>query len=330
MKVGLTYNLRKDYQSLSGEPEDLYAEFDSEETIEALKTTIQELGHEVVLIGDARGLIPFLSPSEIDLVFNIAEGMEGRSREAQIPAMLETFRIPYVFSDPLTLALCLDKGMTKRVMKTEGIPTPEFLVVEETSDLNGSLPFPLFIKPAYEGTAKGIDVSSRVRDFESLLKGVSRLLSIYRQPVLVERYLPGDEFTVGIIGTGKKARILGMMKVVVKDESQEDIYTQIAKEECETRVLYLPCDTTPDHLRERIETISLKAYRVLGCRDAGRVDIRCDELGNPHFLEINPLAGLHPTHSDLCIIASQAGITYRELIGAIIDSALDRYPMKGR
>lgn len=330
MKIGLTYNLRKDYRSFSGEPQDLYAEFDSEETIEAIKNALEELGHRVILIGDAKGLPPFLTSSEIDLVFNIAEGFEGRSREAQIPAILEAFRIPYVFSDPLTLALCLDKIMTKRVLMTEGIPTPDFMAVEEISDLNGSLPFPLFVKPAYEGTAKGIDPSCLVRDPESLSKVVSRLLSLYRQPVIVERYLPGDEYTVGILGTGKKARVLGITKVVVHDQSQGNIYTQLAKEECEVRVSYLSCEGMPQKLREQIEAISLKAYRTVGCRDAGRVDIRCNEKGVPHLLEVNPLAGLHPTHSDLCIIATQAGMKYTELIGTILDSALDRYPFMGR
>jgi D-alanine-D-alanine ligase len=200
------------------------------------------------------------------------------------------------------------------------------MAVEEISDLNGCMPFPLFVKPSHEGTAKGIDPSCLVRDLPSLHQVVKRILYMYKQPVLVERYLPGDEYTVGIVGTGKKARVLGITKVVVHDKSQANIYTQVAKEECERRVSYIPCGDIPYDLREKIEKISLKAYRVVGCRDAGRVDIRCDETGEPNFLEINPLAGLHPTHSDLCIIATQAGINYRELIGIILDSALDRYP----
>ncbi|MEW6614613.1 MAG: ATP-grasp domain-containing protein [Thermodesulfobacteriota bacterium] len=329
MKIALTFNLRKSYELDASEPPDRYVEFDSEETIEAIKTTLESLGHDVVLIGDIKSLLHFLPTFELDMVFNIAEGMEGRSREAQIPAILEAFHVPYTFSDPLTLALSLHKGMTKAIIKSEGIPTPDSYLVEEIAEVNGNLPFPLFIKPAYEGTAKGIDSRCLVKDFDSLHREASRLLSLYRQPVLVERYLPGKEYTVGILGTGRNARVLGMMQVVVRDKNQRNIYTRIAKEECENRVTYVPGEMTRVEIRQQIETISLKAYQTLGCRDAGRVDIRCDEFGNPCFLEINPLAGLHPTHSDLCIIASQVGMSYTELIEAILASAVDRYSSRG-
>jgi len=325
MRIGLTFNLRKSYEPQASDPPDRYVEFDSEETIEAIRATLECLGHDVALIGDVKSLLSFLPTSEPGMVFNIAEGMEGRSREAQIPAILEAFCIPYTFSDPLTLALSLHKGMTKVVIKSEGIPTPDFYLVEEIAEVNGNLPFPLFIKPAYEGTAKGVDTRCLVKDVDSLHREVSRLLSLYCQPVLVERYLPGEEYTVGILGTGRNARVLGMMQVIVRDKNQGNIYTQIAKEECEDRVAYIPGEMTPVEIRQQIETISLKAYQILGCRDAGRVDIRCDEFGNPYFLEINPLAGLHPTHSDLCIIANQVGMSYTELIEAILASAVNRY-----
>ncbi|MFH1623879.1 MAG: ATP-grasp domain-containing protein [Pseudomonadota bacterium] len=329
MRIGLTFNLRKSYKLQAGDPPDRYVEFDSEETIEAIRTALEGLGHDVALIGDVTSLLPFLPTSELDLVFNIAEGVEGRSREAQMPAILEAFCIPYTFSDPLTLALSLDKGMTKRVMQTEGIPTPDFYLVEEAARVNGDLPFPLFVKPAYEGTAKGVSPKCLIKDFDSLHREVSRLLSLYRQPVLVERYLPGEEYTVGILGTGRKARVLGMMQVVVHDKSQGNMYTQLAKEEYENRVTYIPGEMIPVKIRQQIEAVSLKAYQVLGCRDAGRVDIRCDEFGHPNFLEINPLAGLHPTRADLCIIANQVGMNYRELIEEILASALDRYSSRG-
>lgn len=326
MKIGLTYNLKKDQVLKPGEPEDMYAEFDSEETIEALTEVLESLGHEVFLIGGAREVIPFLSQNRVNVVFNIAEGLNSRSREAQVPAILEALNVPYTFSDPLTLVLTLDKAMTKRILMAEGIPTPDFIEVRGLHELEkNSFRYPLFIKPVHEGTAKGISADSIIDGFEKLTNGVSRLLSLYKQPVLVERYLSGGEYTVAVLGNGRGARVLGMMGIVVKDPEQKSIYSQKAKEQYQHMVTYIPGSKIGVVLRKDMEEISLKAYHLLGCHDAARIDLRCDEIGRPHFLEINPLPGLHPIHSDLPIIARQVGMSYRELISTILEAAIKRY-----
>lgn len=326
MKIGLTYNLKKDHVLKPGQPEDIYAEFDSEETIEALTGVLESLGHEVFPIGGAREVFPFLSQNRVNMVFNIAEGLNSRSREAQVPAILEALNIPYTFSDPLTLALTLDKAMTKRVLIAEGIPTPDFIEVSGLHELReNNFRSPLFIKPVHEGTAKGICADSIIDGFEKLKNGVNRLLSLYKQPVLVEQYLSGNEYTVAVLGNGSGARVLGMMGIVVKDPEQKSIYTQKAKEQYQNMVTYIPGSKIDTALKKDMEEISLKAYHLLGCRDAARIDFRCDEMGQPHFLEINPLPGLHPIHSDLPIIARQVGMSYRELISTVLAAAMERY-----
>jgi len=322
MVVGLTYDLRSDYLK-EGFSEEETAEFDRESTVEAIESTIHQLGYSTVRIGHVRTLVGKLAQGERwDLVFNICEGMHGIGREAQVPALLDAYKIPYVFSDPLVLALTLHKGMTKHVVRDCGVPTPDFAVVSEKADIAlVNLPYPLFVKPLGEGTGKGIDSKNKVNNPAELEKVCQELLPRFEQGLIIETYLPGREFTVGIVGTGEKARSVGVMEVILNTEAEANAYSYVNKEECEERVVYRILN---NELAERCAQVSLKAWRALNCRDGGRVDLRLDSSGNPGFMEVNPLAGLHPVHSDLPIICNLQGIPYLDLMRWIMDSALER------
>jgi D-alanine-D-alanine ligase len=328
MHIGLTYDLRAEYLAL-GYGEEETAEFDRQDTIDLLAAAIEADGHMVDRVGSARSLIQRLGQGDRwDLVFNVCEGLKGLGREAQVPAILDVYDIPYTFADPLTAALTLHKEWTKQVVRAAGIPTPDSMLIETEAELpilrSGiALPFPLMAKPVAEGTGKGVSPDSVARDVDQLTGVAGRLLARYRQPVLIERFLPGREFTVGLLGTGAGARALGTLEIVLQDSAERDVYSYLNKEECESRVAY-PYVPATDPVVARAEQIALDAWRVLGCRDAGRVDLRCDEAGQPMFIEVNPLAGLHPEHSDLPMLAAAVGMRYEDLIHAIIASAARR------
>ncbi|MCB1182693.1 D-alanine--D-alanine ligase [bacterium] len=324
MNVGLTYDLRDDYLAMGYSDEET-AEFDRISTIDAIAGAIAACGHHVDRIGHARALIRRLAAGDRwDLVFNIAEGLRGVAREAQVPAILEVYGIPCVFSDPLVSALTLHKGMTKRVLRDAGLPTPVFLEVTRLADLDGlDLPYPLFAKPLAEGTGKGIDGRSVIDDPVRLRECCADLLARFRQPVLVETYLPGREFTVGIVGTGERAEVVGTLEIILLEGAEGGAYSYVNKEYCEELVEYRHV-TRDDPAVVAAESLSLAAWRVLGCRDGGRLDLRADATGAPQIMEINPLAGLHPEHSDLPMIATAVGMPYVELIRRILDSAAER------
>jgi D-alanine-D-alanine ligase len=322
MRVGITYDLREDYLA-EGYGEEETAEFDKLDTIEAIEQTLHDLSYETDRIGHFMNLAKRLVAGDSwDMVFNIAEGLRGFGREAQVPALLDAYDIPYTFSDPLVLSLTLHKGMTKRVIRDLGIPTPDFTVVESESDIEMiDLSFPLFAKPVAEGTGKGITAASKIGTRSELRSVCQRLLANYRQPVLVERFLPGREFTVGIVGTGKDAVAVGAMEVILKYGAEHNAYSYWNKENWRGRVQY---HLVTDTIGEKAKGVALAAWRGLGCRDAGRVDLRADAEGTPNFLEVNPLAGLCPGHSDLPILCALAGMTYLQLIEKIMHSALKR------
>ena len=325
MKIGLTYDLRSEYIAL-GYSELETAEFDRDDTIDAIESTLQELGYETERIGHARQLAKALSEGRRwDLVFNIAEGLHGIGREAQVPALLDLYEIPYTFSDPLVMSLTLHKGMTKRVLRDAGVPTCDFLVAENEADAAAvNFAPPYFIKPVAEGTGKGITPASIVPGRELLPGAVRRLLDAFKQPVLVESYLPGREFTVGIVGTGSQARALGSIEVVLLRNAETGVYSYVNKEKCEELVEYRLVLPAEDPVVKEAEEIALDAWRILGCRDGGRIDLRCDAAGRPQFIEVNPLAGIHPAHSDLPIICNKKGIPYKDLIAEIVRSAAAR------
>ncbi len=324
MRFGVTYDLRADYLALGMSEEDS-AEFDSEVTIAGLCEALSGLGHEPIRIGHLKALNARLVAGERwDAVFNICEGLRGFAREAQVPALLEAYDIPYVFSDPLTLSVALDKSWCKRIVRDQGVPTADFALVEHLSDVNDlSLAFPVFAKPVAEGSGKGVDERSRANNLGELKATVQELLTRFRQPVLVEHYLSGREFTVGITGTGGEAEILGIMEIGATEKAIAHGYGYENKEHWEDKVvLKLAHDSEAIQAGE----VALAAWRALRCRDGGRVDIRSDGAGRPHFIEVNPLAGLNPQHSDLCFLARFQGLSYQQLIGRIVDSFLARHP----
>lgn len=322
LNVGLTYDLRSDYLK-QGFTNEETAEFDSEVTIDAIDTTLKKLGFGTQRIGNVFSLVDCLGRGERwDLVFNICEGLYGIGREAQVPAILDAYRIPYVFSDPLVLALTLHKGQTKRVIRDCGIPTADFVVVESIADIEKvNLPYPLFAKPVAEGTGKGIDGQSKISGNKELAEICKGLLQKFNQPVLVETYLPGREFTVGIVGTGLEARSVGVMEILISPKAREQTYSFHTKENWKGIVDYSM--VAGDTERKCVDT-ALKAWLCLGCRDAGRVDLKMDASGIPNFIEVNPLAGINPEHSDLPMLTAKNGLDFTSLIKLIMDSALQR------
>ena len=324
LRFGVTYDLRSDYLA-QGYSEEETAEFDAEITIASVCDALAGLGHVPYRIGGIRPLAKALSDgARWDAVFNICEGLKGVAREAQVPALLEGFDIPYVFSDPLTLALTLDKALCKRVVRDAGVPTAPFAVIEREADIAAvALPFPLFLKPLSEGSGKGVDDRSMVRDQAALASVARDLLEKFRQPVLVEEFLPGREFTIGITGTGDDAAVLGVSEIVPGANFVGHGYGLQNKEDWEDKLTVVPAD---DAAARAAGHVALAAWRVLRCRDGGRADVRLDRAGNPCFIEVNPLAGIRPGYSDLCFIADFAGLSYQQLIGKFLVSFLARHP----
>ena len=320
--IGLTYDLRDDYLK-EGYGLEETAEFDLSDTIEAIEKVIIDNGFQADRIGNIKVLTRRLAKgNRWDLVFNIAEGVHGYGREAQVPAILEAFDIPYTFSDPLGNAVTLHKGMTKQILRDLGIPTPDFAIVKCNEDIETvNLSFPLFAKPVAEGTGKGITALSKITNRKNLQKICKELLKTFRQPVLVEAYLPGREFTVGILGTGKDARALGTLEVILKPNAEKNAYSYENKEHYDKLVDYALVN---DEEAQQAMEISLMAWRGLDLKDAGRIDLRSNIHGVPHFMEVNSLAGLNPIRSDLPILCSKIGMSYHKLISAIIKSALKR------
>jgi D-alanine-D-alanine ligase len=322
MRVGLTYDLRSDYLKEGYSLEET-AEFDKEDTIDWLARAIASHGHDIDRIGNVRALVARLAKSDRwDLVFNIAEGMHGISREAQVPALLEAYAIPCTFSDASVLTLCLHKGYTKAVLQAAGVATAPFTVVERESDAdNIKIPCPLFVKPVAEGTGKGVTPESIVRRPEDVRKTIVSLLKKHSQPVLVEPYLDGREFTVGLLGTGPTARTVAAMEIHLGEKAEPGLYSLSNKENYEDRVTYT---IATDDLGREAERVALAAWRALGCRDGGRADLRAGSDGKVYFLEVNPLAGINAQTSDLPIMWRMLGRKYEDLIGIILDEAMTR------
>ena len=331
--VGLCYDLKEDYLK-SGFSAAEVMEFDDEETIVGLENALLSLGHKVERIGNGRELARRLASGDRwDLIFNIAEGLFGRSREAQVPAVCELFAQPYTFSDPLTCALTLDKALTKRVVRDRGLPTAPFEVVSTLEEAAAvSLPMPVFLKPVAEGSSKGVTRRSLVKERSELVAVCRELLEQFHQPILVETFLPGREVTVGIIGNGITARVLGVTEILFTDKAEIAALATLEKEKekekkkqgNEDRVFCRPV-TDEEPLAAQARQLALLAYHALSCRDVARLDLRCDAAGVLYFLEINPLPGLNPVFSTLPITAELAGLSYVKLIDEIVESAWQRY-----
>jgi D-alanine-D-alanine ligase len=331
MRIGITYDLRSDPPagtSPANLPDDFQEEFDSPATVEAVADVLRGLGHDVVLLGDGRELLEGLLGDPPEFVFNFAEGQGvGRSREARVPAVLEMLGIPYSGSDPLTLAVTLDKDCAKRLVSTAGVPVPAGLVLAPDEDCEGALahvglPFPVIVKPAWEGSSKGIRSTSLVDRPDELPAVVEGLRHDHLQPVLIEEYVTGDELTVGVLGNDPP-EILGIMRVLPRQATERFVYSLEVKRDYLRQVRYECPAPLSAAATEAVRRAALAAYRVLGCRDVSRVDFRL--RGDvPYFLEVNPLPGLNPESGDLVIMSRLVGWTYPQLIARILQAALAR------
>lgn len=340
MRIGLTFNARPAHADqvvergsagpLALPGDDALEEFDSLETISAMAEAARSLGHEVELLGYGEQLLRrLLDGPPPDLVWNIAEGHgAGRSREARVPAVLEMLDIPYTGSDPLTLAATLDKDCAKRLVAAAGIATPAWQLVEPDDDAADAwrslaeLSYPVFVKPAFEGSSKGILSTCILHDAQQLHEALAQLWEAYRQPVLVEEFIDGDELTVGLVGNPPE--VLGIMRVVPKEPSDEPfVYSLEVKRDYLRRARYeCPAPLAAGDTRA-VEQAALVCWRALGCRDLARIDFRL-RRGVPYFLEANPLPGLSPVSGDMCILAGLMGVEYPELIGRILQAAAER------
>ncbi len=312
---------------------DMYAEWDTPETINAVARSLS-LFHNVTLVEADESAYEKLRDGKFDIAFNIAEGMNGVSREAQLPAMLEFLGIPYTGSDPLTLAICLDKARTKEILSHHGIPTARFVVARSYEEAaKASLRYPLFVKPLHEGSSKGIYNSSYVSAPESLRQEVERILENYEQPALVEEYLPGREFTVALLGNGSELQVFPPVELNFGSLPSEalPIYSYEAKWLWDTRdspIEVFKCPAPIDaSLASKIENVCRRTFEVLKCRDWSRIDVRLDAAGEPNILEINPLPGILPDpeeHSCFPMASRAVGLDYDKMINAVLNAALKR------
>lgn len=324
--AGLAYNLKKGIVSSA---EDIEAEYDSYDTIEAIKEAFTAAGIKVELLEADANFIDRLKSTKVDIVFNIAEGISGRGREAQVPAILSFLGIPFSGSDETTLCLALDKALTKRYLSTYNIRTPAYQLVK-TPDfkLDSALKFPLIIKPDSEGSSKGISDLAIVDNEEQLYGIISKNFSLYGQPMLVEEYVKGREFTVGILGNGNDMRVFEPMEICYLHKERENtIYSYNVKKNYKKYVEYRCPPLLDENTTRRMKEIAAEVYTALDCRDFSRVDFRLSEDGEIHFIEINPLPGLAPGYSDYPMLAEFCGMDYRTLVLSVLNSALKRYGM---
>jgi D-alanine-D-alanine ligase len=348
MQVALLANLKKNAPSWAGMSPDRWDDLDSVETIESILKALEAGGHEATFLEGDSSLVAALPKLKPDICFNICEGHFGDGREAQVPALLEMLRIPYTGSQVLALALALDKPMTKRVLAYHGLPTPAFQVFERVNEpLDPDLKFPLFVKPSREGTGMGVSADSVVRDETQLRAQLQQQLAKYSQPILAEGYVEGREVTVGIVGNLRSpvawrvpededaSRILkGLhffppleVDMAAYPPEEAGIYTSRIKVELAHDFRYLCPAPLDGETVEELQWLAAAVFRVTGCLDVARVDFRLQESeGNkPYILEVNPLPGLNPGYSDLCVEANAYGWSYEQLINEILNLAAERY-----
>lgn len=322
MKVGLTFDLRSWYLDQGYSMEDT-AEFDKQATIDALDGALKKMGFETEQVGNSFQLIEALTAGKRwDLVFNIVEGLYGDGRESVVPAILDQYQIPYVFSGPVILGISLNKYFTRLIVSAAGVPVSPGMLINSKEDIaKCRLEYPLFIKPVSEGTGKGITEKNILKSPAELKEMAEWLLIRFNQPALVEEYLPGREFTVGVIGSGDDTIAIGGMEIECRDNLP---YSVEFKENYQEFCKYLPM---PSELWEECKTVAVNVWKALGGVDAGRVDVKADRNGRMCFMEVNPLAGLHPIDSDLPILSRLTGIDYQSLMEMIMNSALKRHKL---
>jgi D-alanine-D-alanine ligase len=348
VKIGIAYSLAPPKSEVVDGPDDRFEEFDRPETVDAIAAVIRDDGHDVTLLGDGREFLNKMLADPPDFVFNIAEGSGvSRNREARVPAVCEMLGVPYSGSDPLTLAAALDKEVARTLLDQE-VARPEGMMLYEGGPgsleshidllaiafgpggpLSGDLlPFPMIFKPAFEGSSKGIRGRCVATTRSEALAIYRRLLNDYRQPVMVERFIDGDEVTVGIVGNAEKGKAYrhdfnGMMRIVPRDASEPFVYSLEVKRDWQSRVCYESPADFPKSVARAITYAATSVFADLGCRDFARIDFRVRD-GVPYFIEANPLPGLAPVTSDLVILAEGHGISHSELIRRILHTALRR------
>ncbi len=329
MRIGLAYDLKDDIEAVRNIPEDALEEYDSIKVVRAIAHSLRALGHRTVYLGGGRKFLENILKARVDFVFNIAEGRGSlRSREAQVPAVLEMLNIPYTGSDPLTLAITLDKPLAKQIVSSAGVPTPPWVKIGSSVELKAvrakDIPLPAFVKPAFEGSSKGIRLTSRVNTAGKARTTARALLDEYGQPVLMEKYIEGEEVTVGITGNSPPI-IVGIMRVLPRKKFKTFVYSLEVKRDWRNLVDY-ECPARLERATLKlISEFGIKVYKALGCRDFARVDFRVAPDGTPYFLEVNPLPGLNPDSGDLPIMSYKMGWTYQRLIGTVLEAALARY-----
>jgi len=322
MKIGITFDLKS--AAAPGQPDDAQEEFDSPQTVEGIAAVLRSMGHEPIPLGNGRDFLARVLASPPDLVFNFAEGQGvSRSREARVPAVLEMLGIPHTGPDPLTAATTLDKDCARRLVASHGGLVPWGMVAIPGEPLPGRVPrYPVIVKPAWEGSSKGIRGKCVVDDEADLLRALDERRD-QRQPLLVEEYIAGEELTVGVIGNAPP-RVIGSLRVVPLRDEPRFVYSLEVKRDFAARVRYEAPPALPaEHLRA-VDAAALLAYKALGCRDVARIDYRLRD-GVPYFLEANPLPGLNAETGDLVILARLNGMPYEELIRGIVEAALARW-----
>lgn len=326
LKVGLTFNLKK---NIATDVEDEEAEYDSIDTVYAIKNALEADGCQVMLLEATEQLPEKLSESKPDIVFNIAEGIKGRGREAQVPAILNMFGIPFTGSDETTLCIALDKALTKRLLSTYHIKTPKYKVIsKDSAKANISVKYPVIVKPNAEGSSKGISDKAIVSNKEELEGLINNNINMYKEDMLVEEYIAGREFTVAVLGNGRDIRVFPPMEIIYKNRHKKfNIYSYQVKKNYKKWIQY-ECPAKLDKITEcQMINAAKKIYEALNCKDFARIDFRLSDEGEVYFIEINPLPGLAPGYSDYPMIAEFNGVDYDSLVRQILKSALKRHSL---
>lgn len=323
--IGLTYDLKGDWKRADNDPDDVNAEFDKPETLERVITALENGGHRVQKIGNIDDLLEQINDLNVDIVFNLCEGISGRNRESQVPVFLEMKGIPFVGGDGLSLGMTLDKIIAKKLFLSEGIPTPRFFEIKNVNDIEKyqNIDFPLIVKTRHEGSSKGISQKSRVENIESLKRQVELINNTYGQPALVEEFIRGTEFTVAVLGNDEpQAMPVVQISIDGRLNLGDEFYTH-ERIACDKLQYICPAEISPE-LTKKIQDLAVRVYKCVECRDFGRVDFRIDEQGNPYVLEINPLPSLD-VQDVFNIFPNVMGSNYDEVINQVVDFALKRY-----
>lgn len=326
-RVGLTYDLRTDYTFKPGDPPDVNAEFDHPGTVDVIADAIESGGHTIVKIGNLNNLLEDLEGLDVDIVFNICEGATGRNRESQVPMLLEFKGIPFVGADALSLGIALDKIITKKILKSHGIPTPNYIEIKTPRNLNGlNINFPIIVKPRFEGSSKGLNDNSMVKDRKGLKRQSEWILKKYKQPALAEEFISGEEFTIGIIGN-ENPKPLPVVQVEIGGKLDLDnlfyTFSLIHSDE----IGYVCPSPAPKKLQKQLQDLAIETFRATECLDFARVDIRVDKKGNPYVLEINPLPSLS-TDDVFGVAGNYLGVGFNKMVLDILGAAIKRYGLR--